>query len=51
MFGIVGYKMFLISGILLNLTPGSDTVFILPRAGVGGRKKGIASALGITTGI
>ena len=51
MFGIVGYKMFLISGILLNLTPGSDTVYILTRAGVGGRKKGIASALGITTGI
>lgn len=51
MFGIVGYKMFLLSGILLNLTPGSDTVYILTRAGVGGRKKGIASALGISTGI
>lgn len=51
MFGIVGYKMFVISGILLNLTPGSDTVYILTRAGVGGRKKGIASALGISTGI
>ena len=51
MFGIVGYKMFLLSGILLNLTPGSDTIYILTRAGVGGRRKGIASALGISTGI
>lgn len=51
MFGIINYKIFLLSGILLNLTPGSDTVYILTRAGVGGRKKGIASALGISTGI
>lgn len=51
MLGIINYKVFLLSGILLNITPGSDTVYILTRAGVGGRKKGIASALGISTGI
>lgn len=51
MFGIVGYKMFILSGILLNITPGSDTIYILSKAGTGGRKVGIASALGISTGI
>lgn len=49
--GIINYGQFVISAILLNLVPGSDTVYILTRAVVGGRKKGIISALGISTGI
>ena len=49
--GIVNYGQFVVSAILLNLVPGSDTVYILTRAVVGGRKKGIISALGISTGI
>jgi len=51
MFGIVGYGSFLVSSVLLNITPGSDTIYILSRSVVGGRRKGIASALGISTGI
>lgn len=51
MFGIVGYKMFILSGIILNITPGSDTIYILSKSGTGGRGVGIASALGISTGI
>lgn len=51
MFGITGYKLFLISSVLMNMTPGSDTIYVLTKSGVGGRKCGIASALGISTGI
>lgn len=51
MFGIVGYSSFVISTIILNLTPGADTIYILSRSAVGGRKKGMVSALGISTGI
>ena len=49
--GIVNYGQFVVSAILLNLVPGSDTVYVLTRARVGGRKKGVISALGISTGI
>lgn len=51
MFGIVGYFSFVLSSVLLNITPGADTIYILTRSAVGGRKKGIVSALGICTGI
>lgn len=49
--GIVNYGQFVVSAMLLNLVPGSDTVYVLTRAIVGGRKKGVISALGISTGI
>ena len=49
MFGITNYGLFILSGILLNLTPGSDTIYILGR-GMQGRKAGVISALGISTG-
>lgn len=51
MFGIVGYWGFVASSVLLNMTPGSDTVYVLTRSAVGGRKTGIISALGISGGI
>lgn len=51
MFGVVGYQSFVLSAVLLNLTPGADTIYILSKAAVGGRKKGIASALGISSGV
>lgn len=38
------------TGILLNLTPGNDTIFILSRSIGQGKKAGIVSALGIGTG-
>jgi len=50
MSGIVNFEAFLISGILLNLTPGNDTIFILTRSIGQGKKAGIVSALGIGTG-
>lgn len=49
-FGIVNFPAFLIAGILLNLTPGADTMFILARSISLGKKAGLFSALGISTG-
>jgi RhtB (resistance to homoserine/threonine) family protein len=50
MTGIIHFETFLLTGILLNLTPGNDTIFILARSIGQGRKAGIVSALGIGTG-
>src|SRR2546423_6442329 len=50
MFGIHDFGLFLAAGILLNLTPGPDTVYILGRSIMQGREAGIASALGISLG-
>ncbi len=50
MFGIENYLGFILVGILLNLTPGSDTIYILTRSVAQGKKAGIASVLGIETG-
>jgi threonine/homoserine/homoserine lactone efflux protein len=49
-FGIINFPAFLLAGILLNLTPGTDTMYILARSLALGRKAGILSALGISTG-
>jgi threonine/homoserine/homoserine lactone efflux protein len=50
MFGIVHYEMFLVAGIILNITPGSDTMYILSRSISQGRRAGIYSVLGISSG-
>lgn len=50
MFGIHDFGLFLIAGILLNLTPGPDTAYILGRSIAHGRRAGVASALGIGVG-
>ncbi|WP_270474746.1 LysE family translocator [Clostridium cochlearium] len=50
MFGIVNYGVFIISAIMLNLTPGADTMYILGNSISNGKKVGIMSALGINTG-
>jgi len=50
MAGIIHFETFLLAGILLNLTPGNDTIFILTKSISQGRKAGIVSALGIGTG-
>ena len=44
--GIHDYWLFVLSGILLNLTPGQDTFFILGNSLGAGRRAGIAAALG-----
>ena len=50
MLGIHHYWLFIATAILLIITPGQDTFFILGRSLSGGRSSGIAAALGISTG-
>ena len=50
MLGIHDYWLFVATGVLLNLTPGQDTLYILGRSLAQGRKIGVASALGISAG-
>ena len=50
MFGIHNFGLFLIAGVLLNLTPGPDTLYILGRSVAQGREAGVASAFGISFG-
>ena len=50
MLGIHDFGLFLCAAVLLNLTPGPDTVYILGRSIAHGRSAGVASALGICVG-
>ena len=50
MLGIHDFFVFLATGIVLNLTPGQDTFYILGRAISQGRGAGIASVMGISAG-
>ena len=50
MLGITNFTTFIIACILLNITPGSDTMYILGRSISQGRKAGILSVLGISAG-
>jgi threonine/homoserine/homoserine lactone efflux protein len=50
MLGIHHYWLFIATAIVLVLTPGQDTFFILGRSLAGGRGAGVAAALGITAG-
>ena len=50
MFGTQNLALFVVSGILLNLTPGQDTFYILGRSIAQGRRAGVLSVLGITSG-
>lgn len=50
MFGIHDFGVFVTACVLLNLTPGPDTFYILGRSLAQGRQAGMASALGIGTG-
>ena len=50
MLGIHHYWLFIATGIVLILTPGQDTFFILGRSLSGGRGAGVAAALGISAG-
>ena len=50
MFGTQNLWLFVASGILLNLTPGQDTLYILGRSIAQGRRAGVLSVLGIVTG-
>jgi threonine/homoserine/homoserine lactone efflux protein len=50
MFGTQHLTLFIISGILLNLTPGQDTLYIVGRSVSQGRRAGLLSVLGILVG-
>ncbi|MGD8846308.1 MAG: LysE family translocator [Desulfobacteraceae bacterium] len=51
MFEIQNFSLFIISSILLNLTPGQDTIYIIGRSVVQGKKGGMVSAFGIMSGV
>jgi threonine/homoserine/homoserine lactone efflux protein len=50
MLGIHEIWLFIISGLLLNVTPGPDTAYIVGRSVQLGWRGGVAAALGICTG-
>jgi RhtB (resistance to homoserine/threonine) family protein len=50
MLGIDHYLLFVLSAVLLNITPGSDTMYILGRTISQGRSAGMMSVFGIVTG-
>jgi threonine/homoserine/homoserine lactone efflux protein len=50
MFGTQHLLAFLIAGVMLNLTPGQDTLYIIGRSLAQGRTAGVVSALGIGAG-
>lgn len=50
MFGIESYFLFLGAGILLNVTPGPDMIYVATRSACQGRGAGLLSALAIACG-
>jgi threonine/homoserine/homoserine lactone efflux protein len=50
MLGIQEFWLFIISGLLLNITPGPDTAYIVGRSVQMGWRGGVAAALGISAG-
>jgi len=47
---LANWLLFLSAGVLLNLTPGPDTLYVLARSVGQGRRAGVVSALGIGAG-
>ena len=50
MFGTQHLGLFILSGLLLNITPGQDTLYIIGRSLSQGRRAGVLSVLGISSG-
>lgn len=50
MFGIENYLGFILAAIVLNLTPGTDSMYIITRSVSQGQTAGFYSVLGITSG-
>ncbi len=48
--GIENYFGFLLAGIVMNITPGADSIYIITRSIAQGKKAGIYSVLGISSG-
>jgi len=49
--GIINFTTFVITSFLFIISPGIDTIFILNKSIVQGKKWGLYSTLGITTGV
>ncbi len=49
-FGIVHFGVFVVAVLLLNVTPGPDTAFIVGQSVAHGRRHGLMSVLGISAG-
>ncbi|WP_395737062.1 LysE family translocator [Prosthecobacter sp.] len=50
MFGIHDFGVFIVTCLVLNITPGPDTFYIIGRSMAQGRSAGLASVLGISAG-
>ncbi|MBU1139692.1 MAG: LysE family translocator [Proteobacteria bacterium] len=50
MFGVVDLGVFVIAGLILNITPGVDVLYITNRSAMQGSKAGVVAALGIGAG-
>ncbi|WP_445487480.1 LysE family translocator [Niallia sp. 03133] len=50
MIGITSFGLFIMAALLMNLTPGPDTMLIISRSVSQGKKSGIYSVLGISSG-
>lgn len=50
MFGTQELSLFILSGLLLNITPGPDSLLIMSRSAIQGWRAGSAAALGIGSG-
>lgn len=50
MAGVHDLALFVLSGLLLNITPGPDTLYIVGRSAAQGARAGAVAALGIGTG-
>ncbi len=48
--GVTDLGLFIIAGLILNITPGPDLLFIVSRSAVQGKKAGVIAALGIGAG-
>jgi threonine/homoserine/homoserine lactone efflux protein len=51
MFGIHDLTLFVISGLLLNIMPGPDSLLIMTRSATQGWRAGVTAALGIGAGV
>ena len=49
-FGVTDISLFVLSGLLLNITPGADLLYITNRSAIQGKKAGVVAALGIGAG-
>lgn len=51
MLGTQDLAVFVVAGLLLNVTPGPDTLYIVGRSSTQGLRAGVAAALGVGAGI